>query len=182
MSYKICSVNGCDSKHYSKGYCRKHYRKFTKYGNPLVTKLPRRDPICLVNGCQKRQTGLGYCPMHYRRLKLYGDPCAPNRYDFIRRDHYDVYKIWKGMRDRCNRPKNEKYKDYGGRGIKVCDRWSGPHGAKYFYEDMGERPGLEYSIDRIGVDGDYEPSNCRWATPKQQANNKRQKITSQHCE
>lgn len=82
-----------------------------------------------------------------------------------------IYTIWKGMRQRCNNPNHPKYKDYGGRGIKVCDRWQNSFEA--FLEDMGERPSLKHSIDRKDVDGDYEPSNCRWALPDTQARNVR---------
>lgn len=80
-----------------------------------------------------------------------------------------AYTSWDGMIQRCFNPNNKRFKGYGGRGITVCERWRKFHD---FYADMGERPsGL--SIDRINNDGDYEPGNCRWATPKQQQNNLR---------
>lgn len=84
------------------------------------------------------------------------------------KDH-PLYQMWNGMKQRCSNPRNPKYKNYGGRGIQVCDRWLD---FSNFIEDMGEAP-QGMSINRINNDGNYEPSNCQWATPKEQSNNQR---------
>lgn len=81
-----------------------------------------------------------------------------------------VYSIWKAMRKRCSNRNHVYYKDYGGRGIKVCERWQNSFEA--FLEDMGEPPTPKHSLDRIEVDGNYCKDNCRWATLMEQANNR----------
>jgi hypothetical protein len=81
-----------------------------------------------------------------------------------------TYRCWQDMKQRCYNTNAQQYKNYGQRGIVVCDRWLA--GFEFFFEDMGERPeGM--SLDRINTNGNYEPSNCRWATLLEQNNNKR---------
>jgi len=85
-----------------------------------------------------------------------------------------TYKAYKNMIYRCTNSLYPRFKDYGGRGIMVCDKWL--IGYENFLSDMGERPSSEYSIDRIDNDGNYTPENCRWTTRNVQMTNKRQTI------
>lgn len=80
------------------------------------------------------------------------------------------YSVWVAMRTRCRCPTSQSYRDYGGRGIKVCARWDL---FENFLADMGPRPSRLHSLDRRNNNGDYEPSNCRWATRKEQLRNTR---------
>lgn len=91
-----------------------------------------------------------------------------NRQHGVRADHPAEYHVWKAMIQRCESPTATRYNLYGGRGIKVCDRW---HDVRAFVADMGPRPSDQHSIERQDRDGDYEPGNCIWARSREQNQN-----------
>lgn len=90
--------------------------------------------------------------------------------------YHPLYNTWRDMWQRCTSDKSSSYKYYGARGIKVCDRWRNP---LLFIEDMGEKPTPNHTLERINNDGNYEPSNCKWATWKEQVMNKRPRMEGQ---
>lgn len=100
-----------------------------------------------------------------------GEPRNP---DVVPKYLRSEYNIWEGIVQRCCNEKCDAWDKYGGRGITICDRWRNSSDA--FLEDMGPRPSKFHSVDRIDVNGNYEPSNCRWATQKEQMRNMRRNV------
>lgn len=88
-----------------------------------------------------------------------------------------IYKSWIAAKARCFNKKDKGYKDYGGRGITMCDRWA--NSFQNFLSDMGEMP-VGLTLERIYVNGNYEPNNCKWATKKEQASNRRSNVYLEH--
>lgn len=115
---------------------------------------------------KQNQRRCKYC--FYKTKKKHGISCTPE------------FQAWQHIKERCYNKENRMYKNYGGRGIKMCDRWIGDNGAYNFFIDLGKRPSSTHSIDRINVDGDYEPNNCRWATKHEQMRNRTNNVVIEY--
>lgn len=128
---------------------------------------------CMVNGCNKKGVSNGFCPGHFSQYKRYGKIIYQKLRTPTGRKKLPEYSSWRAMKERCCNKRNRAYKNYGERGIKVCDRWlDRADGFNNFLNDMGKRP-EGYSLDRIDNDGDYCPENCKWSDRQQQNINRR---------
>lgn len=128
---------------------------------------------CTVDGCQKKSTCRGFCSGHFEQYKKYGKIIHQKLRTPTGRMKLPEYNSWRAMKERCYNKNNKAYKNYGGRGIKVCNRWlDRTDGFTNFLSDMGGRPEGS-SLDRIDTNGDYCPENCKWSNRQQQNINRR---------
>lgn len=126
---------------------------------------------CSVQSCQRKVKAKNLCDLHYQRLKRLNKLTTNNIPRGSTHSH-PLRATYTNMMARCNNPNHPHFKDYGGRGIRVCDRWNGENGFIYFIDDMGEKTD-NTSLDRIDVNSGYSPQNCRWTDIYTQASNTR---------
>lgn len=136
---------------------------------------------CAVPECPNltRHPGSELCHSHLSQLRAHGKIVSEIPRHITGATKHELYGTWQDMLNRCRNKNNLQYKDYGGRGIKVCERWQGPDGFWFFVDDMGDRP-QGYTLDRIDVNGDYCKENCRWADRHTQNLNTRRNKSDDH--
>lgn len=129
---------------------------------------------CKASSCNREVWARGYCGTHYQRIRsgaIVETEASIRQYRRHGMFDHPLYKLWQGMKNRCENKNSDSYKYYGARGITICERW---HSFDNFVADVGDRPPGR-SLDRINNDGDYEPGNVRWATQLEQVKNSRPK-------
>ena len=176
-----CKVEGCNNKgklnrhgnrYFPRGFCSPHYKKWAKENKDIIERDNKTITSCSVKNCKGEPPyKKGLCRKHYRRLKKHGDVNS-TQYRNEGQTEHPLYNTYSGIKKRCLNNKDKDYKNYGGRGIKICDEWLGKDGFFNFVEDMGYRP-KGHTIDRKNCNGDYEPDNCRWADKHTQSINTR---------
>lgn len=132
---------------------------------------------CSIGECQTYIFAKGMCVKHYTRVKRYGDPNIVSKIIGEDRTSKELYGTWKLMHERCETKNHKAYSYYGGRGITVCERWSGHNGLNNFIADMGKRP-QGFTLDRKDNSKGYSPENCEWADKSWQQFNQRLSVVS----